>query len=192
MLDSAFFFFFSGLTLGGAVLMLTRRNPVLSAVWLIVSLIGVAGLFLLLGAEFLFAAQIILYVGGITLLFLFVIMLVNLESVMRVRQFRRSWPLVLVLGLALAAEFVILLERGQSENVHVLIVGQFVRGVLVSAGPFGDAAGNAEQVADALFTRYLAPFEVASVLLLAAIVGAVWMGQRRPEREETEAGEGER
>jgi NADH-quinone oxidoreductase subunit J len=194
MLDSAFFFFFSGLTLGGAVLMLTRRNPVLSAVWLIVSLIGVAGLFLLLGAEFLFAAQIILYVGGITLLFLFVIMLVNLESVMRVRQFRRSWPLVLVLGVALAAEFIILLERGQFKATGYLLFGYVERGtgVFIPGGPFGEAAGNAEQVADALFTRYLAPFEVASVLLLAAIVGAVWMGQRRPEREETEAGEGER
>lgn len=189
MLDSAFFFFFSGLTLGGAVLMLTRRNPVLSAVWLIVSLLGVAGLFLLLGAEFLFAAQIILYVGGITLLFLFVIMLVNLESVMRVRQFRRSWPLVLVLGAALAAEFIILLERGQFKAV---ILYTIVSRQGVPMGPFGQAAGNAEQVADTLFTRYLAPFEVASVLLLAAIVGAVWMGQRRPEREETEAAEGER
>jgi NADH-quinone oxidoreductase subunit J len=189
MLDGAFFFLFSGLTLGGAVLMLTRRNPVLSAVWLIVSLLGVAGLFLLLGAEFLFAAQIILYVGGITLLFLFVIMLVNLESLMRVRQFRRSWPLVLIMGAALAAEFIILLERGQFKG-YVLIAGHVVRGV--PSGPFGEQGGNAEQVADALFTRYLAPFEVASVLLLAAIVGAVWMGQRRREREETEAVEGER
>jgi len=189
MLDDAFFFFFSGLTLGGAVLMLTRRNPVLSAVWLIVSLIGVAGLFLLLDAEFLFAAQIILYVGGITLLFLFVIMLVNLESVMRVRQFRRSWPLVLIMGAALAAEFIILLERGQFKG---FILYTFVSRQNVPMGAFGDQAGNAEQVADALFTRYLAPFEVASVLLLAAIVGSVWMGQRRPEREETDAGEGER
>jgi NADH-quinone oxidoreductase subunit J len=178
MLDGAFFFFFSGLTLGGAALMLTRRNPVLSAVWLIVSLIGVAGLFLLLGAEFLFAAQIILYVGGITLLFLFVIMLVNLESVMRVRQFRRSWPIVLLLGAALGAEFIVLLERGKwSDSART--------------APF-TGGGNAEQVADTLFTHYLAPFEVVSVLLLAAIVGSVWMGQRRREREETDAGEGER
>jgi NADH-quinone oxidoreductase subunit J len=176
ILDSVFFLFFSGLTLGGAVLMLTRRNPVLSAVWLIVSLIGVAGLFLLLGAEFLFAAQIILYVGGITLLFLFVIMLVNLESVMRVRQFRRSWPLVLILGVGLAAEFIILLSRGKLRFVVAYPI----------PGP-----GNAEQLADTLLTRYLVPFELVSVLLLAAIVGSVWMGQRRPEREEPGAGEGE-
>jgi NADH-quinone oxidoreductase subunit J len=192
MPDYAFFFFFSGLTLGGAVLMLTRRNPVLSAVWLIVSLIGVAGLFLLLGAEFLFAAQIILYVGGITLLFLFVIMLVNLESVMRVRQFRRSWPLVLVLGATLAAEFIILLERGKWKVGGYIAFGYQARGVFTPGGPFGEQAGNAEQVADTLFTRYLAPFEVTSVLLLAAIVGAVWMGQRRQDREETGEREAER
>jgi len=176
MLDYAFFAFFSGLTLGGAVLMLTRRNPVISAVWLIVSLVGVAGLFLMLGAEFLFAAQIILYVGGITLLFLFVIMLVNLETVMRVRQFRRSWPLVLVAGIGLAVEFILLLERGKWNTP--------------SPSAVATHTGNAEQVADTLFSSYLAPFEVASVLLLAAIVGSVWMGQRRREREEEPNGTG--
>lgn len=174
MLDSLFFVFFSGLTLAGAVLMLTRRNPVLSAVWLIVSLAGVAGLFLLLGAEFLFAAQIILYVGGITLLFLFVIMLVNLETVMRVRQFRRSWPLVLISGIGLAVEFVLLLARGRWSQGAVLAA---------AGGSPAAGLGNAEQLADTLFSRYLAPFEVASVLLLAAIAGSVWMGQRRRERE---------
>ncbi len=64
MLPAALFYFFSLLTLTGAVLCVTRRNPVLSGAWLIVSLLGVAGLFLLMGAEFLFVAQIILYIGG--------------------------------------------------------------------------------------------------------------------------------
>ncbi|MBV9084009.1 MAG: NADH-quinone oxidoreductase subunit J, partial [Acidobacteriaceae bacterium] len=80
MIAAVLFYIFAGLTLGGAVLTITRRNAVMAAVWLTVSLLGVAGLFLLVGAEFLFAVQIIVYIGGVTLLFLFVIMLVNLDA----------------------------------------------------------------------------------------------------------------
>jgi NADH-quinone oxidoreductase subunit J len=79
-MDTIFFYIFAVLTLGGAVLTITRTSAVHSAIWLIVSLLGVAGLFLLQQAEFLFAVQIVLYIGGIMVLFLFVIMLVNLEE----------------------------------------------------------------------------------------------------------------
>jgi|SRR5271165_437265 len=176
MLDAALFYLFSLLALAGGILCITRRNAVLSAVWLVVSLLGVAGLFLLEGAEFLFVAQIIVYIGGITLLFLFVIMLVNLDAAAKVRQFRRSWPVILVAGLALAAELIVLLFRGRMP---------VVRGPAISAG-------NTEQLADTLFSHDFVAFELVSVLLLVAIVGAVWMGQRRPEREapQTEHGPG--
>src|ERR1700760_1879636 len=98
MIESLLFYLFAALTLAGGILTVTRRSAVLAAVWLTVSLLGVAGLFLTLGAEFLFAAQIILYIGGVTLLFLFVIMLVNLDAAAHLRQFRRTWPIVLVAG----------------------------------------------------------------------------------------------
>jgi NADH-quinone oxidoreductase subunit J len=140
---------------------------VLSAVWLTVSLLGVAGIFLLQGAEFLFASQIILYIGGITLLFLFVIMLVNLDTAASVRQFRRAWPLVLAAGLGLAAELIVLLSRGTLPDKAV---AQSTNSVL---------SFNTEQIASVLFSRYFAAFELASVLLLVAIVGSVWMGQER-------------
>lgn len=168
MLAAALFYFFSFLTLSGAILCVTRRNPVLSGAWLIVSLLGVAGLFLLMGAEFLFVAQIILYIGGITLLFLFVIMLVNLEGIVRVRQFRRAWPVVLAVGVGLVAEIIALLLRGRLPQ---------------EAAEVSNTAGNTERLADVLFSAYFVPFELASVLLLIAIVGSIWMGQRRPERE---------
>ena len=77
--------------LGGGILTITRRNAVHSAISLIVSLLGVAGLYLLQQAEFLFAVQIVLYVGGIMVLFLFVIMLVNLDQAAKERQFNRQW-----------------------------------------------------------------------------------------------------
>ncbi len=168
MIDTALFYFFTLLTLGGALLTVTRRNAVLSAIWLIVSLLGVAGLFLLLGAEFLFAAQIIVYIGGITLLFLFVIMLVNLDAAAGVRQFRRSWPALAIAGAALAAELITLLVRGQ----------------MPATAPAANAVtGNTEALSSVLFSQYLVAFELASIVLLVAIVGSVWMGQHREDRD---------
>lgn len=168
MIDAALFYFFTLLTLGGALLTVTRRSAVLSAIWLIVSLLGVAGLFLLLGAEFLFAAQIILYIGGITLLFLFVIMLVNLDAAARLRQFRRSWPLLAAAGAGLGAELITLLVKGKLPEPaalpHVL-------------------PGNTEALGTVLLSKYLVAFELASIVLLAAIVGSVWMGQQRSNSE---------
>src|SRR5918912_330599 len=93
--DTVLFYMFAVLVLGGGIMTITRRNAVHSALFLIVSLIGVAGLYLLQKAEFLFAVQIVLYVGGIMVLFLFVIMLVNLDEAARQHQFRRSWWLAL-------------------------------------------------------------------------------------------------
>ncbi len=167
-LDTAFFYFFAALTLAGGILTVTRRNAVHSAISLIVSLIGVAGLFLLQKAEFLFAVQIVLYVGGIMVLFLFVIMLVNLDEATRQSQFNKQWWLALACGLAVGAEVVWFLWKGsgQAELAPPAAAG--------AAGP-----GNVEQVADVLFSQYLLPFEIASLLLLVAIVGAVVMAKKR-------------
>ncbi len=176
MLETGFFYLFALLTLGGAVATITRRSAVMSAVSLTVSLLGVAGIFLLEGAEFLFAAQIVLYIGGITLLFLFVIMLVNLDAAAKVRQFRRAWPAVTLAGLGLAAELIIFVVRA---HVPVLAPG--------SAPAIVAGIGNTEAISTILLSRYCVPFELASVLLLAAIVGSVWMGQNREPGQDPEA-----
>src|SRR5450755_828612 len=130
MLETLLFYIFAGLTLVGALLTITRRSAVLSAVWLTVSLLGVAGIFLLLGAEFLFVAQIVLYTGGITLLFLFVIMLVNLDAAAKVRQFRRAWPLIILAGGGF--------DRAAGKERHNLAEGRRVRG-----GQYGSSGGSA-------------------------------------------------
>src|SRR5713226_4425333 len=104
MTDTILFYIFALLVLGGGVFTITRRNAIHSAISLIVSLIGVAGLYLLQKAGFLFAVQIILYVGGIMLLFLFVIMLVNLDDAARERQFNRQWLVALIAVAAVGAE----------------------------------------------------------------------------------------
>src|SRR5271169_542659 len=91
MLNTVFFYLFALLVLGGGILTITRRSAIHSAISLIVSLMGVAGIYLLQQAEFLFAVQIILYIGGIMVLFLFVIMLVNLDEAAKQRQFNGQW-----------------------------------------------------------------------------------------------------
>jgi NADH-quinone oxidoreductase subunit J len=169
MLDTVFFYFFALLTLGGGVLTITRRNAIHSAISLIVSLIGVAGLFLLQHAEFLFAVQIVLYIGGIMVLFLFVIMLVNLDESARERQFNKQWWLALACAGIVAAEVLFVIKKG---------AGAFR---LAAAAPTAAAGqlGNTERVADMLFSEYLLPFEIASMLLLAAVVGSVIMAKKR-------------
>ena len=103
-LNTILFCFFSLLAVGSAILMVTRRNIVHAAVFLITTLLATAGIFLLLQAEFLFIVQVILYVGGIMVLFVFVIMLVNLDVSMRLVQFNRQWLVAGVLSLVLAAQ----------------------------------------------------------------------------------------
>src|SRR5262252_1388852 len=112
-MDTAFFYFFALLVLGGAILTITRRNAIHSAICLIVSLIGVAGLYLLQKAEFLFAVQIILYIGGIMVLFLFVIMLVNLDEAAKQRQFNKQWLVALIAVAAIGGEVGYFLYHGK-------------------------------------------------------------------------------
>jgi len=170
MLDSVLFYIFAVMVLLGGILTITRRSAVHSAISLIVSLLGVAGLYLLQGAEFLFAVQIVLYVGGIMLLFLFVIMLVNLDQAAKERQFNRQWLVALAAVAAVGAEIGYFLYRGK-DAFHIAEAG--------AATALASAVGNTEQIGDSLFSEYLLPFEVASLLLLVAVVGSVVMAKKR-------------
>src|SRR5437870_13140219 len=117
-MDTAFFYFFALLVLGGAILTITRRSAIHSAICLIISLIGVAGLYLLQKAEFLFAVQIVLYIGGIMVLFLFVIMLVNLDEAAKQRQFNGQWLIgILCVGLVGVLVFYVMSKGAGSVEV---------------------------------------------------------------------------
>ncbi|HBY63626.1 MAG TPA: NADH-ubiquinone/plastoquinone oxidoreductase subunit 6 [Solibacterales bacterium] len=169
MLDTVFFYAFALMTLAGAVLTVTRRSAVHSAMSLILSLLGVAGLYLLQHAEFLFAVQIVLYIGGIMVLFLFVIMLVNLDQAAKQKQFNRQWAVALACVGVVAAQIVYFLSKG---------IPAFQLAP-AAAAPVKPGVGNVEQIADVLFSDYLLPFEVASVMLLVAVVGSVIMAKKR-------------
>jgi NADH-quinone oxidoreductase subunit J len=168
-INTILFYVFAVLVLGGGVLTITRRSAVHSAISLIVSLLGVAGLYLLQRAEFLFAVQIVLYVGGIMVLFLFVIMLVNLDLAAKERQFNKQWLVALAAVAVVGAQIGYFLYRGK-DAFHI------AEGAAAGLPP---GLGNTEALADSLFSEYLLPFEIASVLLLVAVVGAVVMAKKR-------------
>jgi NADH-quinone oxidoreductase subunit J len=170
MLDTALFYIFAAMTLAGAILTITRRNAVHCAISLIVSLLGVAGLYLLQQAEFLFAVQIVLYVGGIMVLFLFVIMLVNLDQAAKERQFNGYWIVGLAAVAAVGAEIAYFFYKGGPSAFDI-------KSAAAAGAP--DALGNTELIAQSLFSEYLLPFEVASLLLLVAVVGSVVMAKKR-------------
>lgn len=171
MLDTIIFYIFAAMTLAGGILTVTRRSAVHSAVSLIVSLLGVAGLYLLLQAEFLFVVQIILYIGGIMLLFLFVIMLVNLDEAAKQRQFNRQWWLALACIVGIGAEVTYFVLKGASAFPWA---PKPLEAPPVQPAPLG----NTQAIADTLFKDYLLPFEIASVLLLVAVVGSVYMAKK--------------
>ena len=165
MLNQIFFYLFAVIILTGAVLTITTRNAVHCAIYLVMTLLGVAGLYLHLEAEFLAAVQVILYVGGIIVLFLFVIMLVNLDKDARQSAFHRGW----LLGLAAVA--VLVAELGY------LYLGRPIAGF--PELPAVRNIGNTEMVGNSLYLNYMLPFEIASILLLVAMVGAVVMAKKR-------------
>jgi len=160
-----FFYFLSGFTLFSGVFVITRRNPVHSALALIFGLLAQAGLYLMLYAPFVAGVQIILYAGGIMVLFLFVIMLVNLERSQKEEQFNKQWLIGLLAAIALGALFVMVYVKGS---------GLFPRGM---AQPL--ESDNTQQIGVMLYGQYMFAFEIASLLLLVAIIGAVVMAKKR-------------
>ena len=167
MLELITFIILSVVTLVSAILVITRRNAVHSAIWLVVTLFAVGGIFLLQHAEFLFAVQIILYVGGIMVLFLFVVMLVDIDVALKQARFARQWQ------VALATAVLLLALVGYALYNH----GQ---GLNLPARPMVNApVQNTQAVGMALYQNYMLPVEIASLLLLVAMVGAVIMAKRK-------------
>jgi NADH-quinone oxidoreductase subunit J len=173
MLETILFYVFAVTAVISAIFVITRHNVVHSAMSLAVTLLSVAGIFLTLHAEFLAGVQVIVYVGGILVLFVFVIMLIAVERAQVERQFNRQWMLALVTSAILIVEFAYVIYKGS---------GTFVLPPVVTAVPTG--VGNSQQVGFALYQNYLLPFEIASILLLVAIVGAVVLSKKKSAQED--------
>lgn len=176
-----FFYVLAGLAVASGVAVITRRNAVHSALALIVTLLSVAGLYLMLYAPFVAGVQIIVYAGGIMVLFLFVIMLVNIDRASKDRQFNRIWPVGLAAACALMALFVSAIVKGKA------LLSDPMTGKPLWPDPMRSLpeASNTQQIASMLYGeagkmgQYTFAFEIASLLLLVAILGAVIMTKKK-------------
>jgi NADH-quinone oxidoreductase subunit J len=164
-----FFYLLATVAVAGAIVMVVKVNPVHSALALIVTLLASAGLYLMLYAPFMAGVQIVLYAGGILVMFLFVMMLVNIQELYVEKMMNRQWLLALGATIALA----------------LLMLGALIHGAktLPQQAAVVSEQNNVQQLGLLLYGRdtgyYIFPFEIASVLLLMAIVGAVVMAKRR-------------
>lgn len=153
------FYYMAGASVVSATLAVTRKNPVHSMLWVLVLFLHVAGIFLVLHAEFLAVVQVIVYAGAILIFYLFIVMLLDLSGEEARPRFSKHWPLAVFAGI-----FIIILA----------LLGQVEPRIAEDPSP-----GNLAQVAEQLFGPFALPFEIVSLVLLAAIIGAVVLARRR-------------
>src|SRR5271169_1258821 len=167
-----FFYLLSATMIIGGIVVITSKNAVHSAMALISALLAQAGIYLMLYAPFVAGVQIILYAGGIMVLFLFVIMLISIERNLKERQFNKQWIIGLTAATALGALLI---------AVYTKLSGG--RTLFIERPMSYVENQNTQMVANLLFDRnngmYMFAFEIASLLLLVAIIGAVVMAKKR-------------
>jgi NADH-quinone oxidoreductase subunit J len=161
------FYLFAMLTIAPAIAVIFARNPVHSVLWLILAFFNAAGLMLLLGAEFIAMLVVIVYVGAVAVLFLFVVMMLDIDFASLRSGFTRNLPFGLIIALVLLAEIVIAVsawKAGPALSGHrVVATGQ----------------PNIVALGQLLYSRYLFPFEIAGLILLVAMIGAIVLTHRR-------------
>jgi NADH-quinone oxidoreductase subunit J len=170
MIEIILFIFFALIALASAVVMITRANPVISAIFLIINFFALAGLYLVLNAQFIAVLQILVYAGAIMVLFVFVIMLLNLgDEEALIDKFNLKRIIAISIGAVIFLQLAyIILVKGNP----VISIPQSIHSV---------EAGKVESIGIELFTTYLIPFEIISMLLIAAIIGAVVLAKRELE-----------
>jgi len=164
-----FFYYFAGATVISAVLTVGLRNPVYGTLALLSAFLHVAGLFILLNAEFIAAIQIIIYAGAVLVLYLFVLMLLNLKSTEKVVQ--RQWGVAIFFGAVVLTEILLALFKSPAAAPDGSTPGANV-----------PAAGNTEMLGLSLFNDYLLPFELVGIILLGGIIGALVLAKQHPAR----------
>jgi NADH-quinone oxidoreductase subunit J len=161
------FWFLSALAIAGALMMVVGKNPVYSVLWLVVVFFAISGHYILLNAQFLAIVNIIVYAGAIMVLFLFVLMLLNLSQ--------ENEPKTSL--------FVKLASVITGGLLFVVLIAAFKDGVIVAqtAGIDGNDQGLVQNLGQLLFSKYVVPFEVSSVLFIASMVGAILLAKREKQ-----------
>ena len=171
ILPAIMFYLFSAVAIASGVMVVSARNPVHSVLFLILAFFNAAGLFILMGAEFLAMILVIVYVGAVAVLFLFVVMMLDIDFAQLRTGAMKYLPVGLVVGLILLAEL-------------VLVCGSWViapQVASVAAAPLPTASGftNTRALGDLLYTRYFFAFQAAGMILLVAMIGAIVLTLRR-------------
>jgi len=169
MIEQSIFYFFAGFLVFAAIMVITLRNPVHAALFLILSFFTSAGIWLLLGAEFLAIALVLVYVGAVMVLFLFVIMMLDINLVPLREGFARYLPV----GALVAVLMMVAMGM-------MVGAGYFKTGKLVAQTPQIQEQSNTTALGQVLYTDYLYPFEIAGVILLVAIIAAIALTMRKP------------
>lgn len=163
LIPTVLFYLFAALTVFSGVMVITMRNPVHSVLFLIFAFFNAAGLFILLGAEFLAMLLVIVYVGAVAVLFLFVVMMLDI-NITRIREgFMRYLPIGAIVAAAMLAELVVMLRYTINQGIKTL----------PAAEPMNIAPTNTEALGSLIYTHYMYPFEIAGIILLVAMIGAI-------------------
>ncbi len=175
MIQVLAFYLLATLAILSAVLVIMSRNPVHSVLWLIMAFFNAAGLMVLAGAEFIAMLLVIVYVGAVAVLFLFVVMMLNIDFAELRAGFVRNFPLGLLIALVLLAELVFGIGAWRAGSIDLAPSGA------TEAAPM--AASNIAAIGQVLYGKYLFLFESAGIILLVAMVGAIVLTHR--ERKDT-------
>ena len=163
------FYLISAVTVLAALMVILARNPVHSVLWLITAFFSAAGLLVLIGAEFLAMLLVVVYVGAVAVLFLFVVMMLDVDFVELKDGTLRYWPFAMLVGIVFAAEIVL-----------ASVLGVHARPDSFDAAPGADT--NAEAIGQVMYTDYLLLFQMAGIVLLVAMIGAIVLTLRhRPD-----------
>jgi NADH-quinone oxidoreductase subunit J len=165
MIATIAFYLFAAMTIASAVLVIFARNPVHSVLWLILAFFNAAGLMLMTGAEFIALLLVIVYVGAVAVLFLFVVMMLDIDFAQLRSGFTRNLPFGLLIALVLLAEIIVAANaRGG--------------GQMIAAKPPEAVQPNIVALGEAMYSRFLFPFEIAGLILLVAMIGAIVLTHR--------------
>jgi NADH-quinone oxidoreductase subunit J len=156
-----FFYLFAGLLITGSMGVIISRNPVYSVLWLIFAFCNSAGLFILLGAEFLAMTLIVVYVGAVAVLFLFVVMMLDINIAEIKTSISANWPLVVFFLTLFGAEIIIIIALGLKQTIAVPTL-------LIPEG-----VNNTAAIGSLLYTDFMLPFQLSGIILLSAMIGSI-------------------
>jgi NADH-quinone oxidoreductase subunit J len=174
MIAATFFYLFAAVTVASGLMVISARNPVHAVLFLILAFFNAAGLFLLLGAEFLAMILVVVYVGAVAVLFLFVVMMLDVDFAELRAGFIRYAPLGALVGLIVLVELVMVVLSN-------IVQPGSVRTASAPIPPAGSGITNTEAIGQVLYTKYVYFFEAAGLILLVAMIGAIVLTLRHKE-----------